>query len=140
MEPRPGSVLGQKFALERPLARGGMGSVWAGRHLALDVPIAVKLMTEALVRSPPARARFEREAKAAAQLRSPHVVQILDYGVEDDTPYMVLELLEGEDLRARLDRLQRLPLEDTTIIVRQIAKGLALAHDAGIVHRDLKPS
>jgi serine/threonine-protein kinase len=140
MEPRPGSVLGQKFALERPLARGGMGSVWAGRHLALDVPIAVKLMTEALVRSQPARARFEREAKSAAQLRSPHVVQILDYGVEDDTPYMVLELLQGEDLRTRLDRVQRLSLEETAAIVRQIAKGLALAHDAGIVHRDLKPS
>ena len=104
MEPRAGSIFGQKFAIERPLARGGMGSVWAGRHLTLDVPIAVKLMKQTIAASQPARARFEREARAAAQLRSPHVVQILDYGVDAGTPYMVLELLTGEDLRARLER------------------------------------
>src|SRR5262249_15971575 len=97
-------------------------------------------MSAALDAAPMARTRFEREARAAAQLPSPHVVRILDYGVERETPYIVMELLRGEDLRARLAREGRLPLHQIVALVRQIAKGLKLAHDAGIVHRDLKPS
>jgi serine/threonine-protein kinase len=116
-----------------------MGTVWAARHLELDVPVAVKFMdsTEAMA---DARTRFEREAKAAAQLRSPHVVQVLDYGIADGQPYLVMERLEGEDLGDRLERQGRLPLEQVASIVDQLSKGLKLAHDSGIIHRDIKPS
>jgi serine/threonine-protein kinase len=116
-----------------------MGSVWAGRHLALDVPIAIKFMGPSASDAGVARARFAREAKAAAALRSPHVVQIIDYDASGAEPYIVMELLEGEDLARRLGRRGRLPLREVSGIVGQIASGLVLAHQAGIVHRDLKP-
>jgi len=86
------------------------------------------------------RARFEREARAAASLQSPHVVQVLDYGVEGDTPYIVMELLVGEDLRRRLSRERRLSLAATSRILSHVARGLGAAHEAHLVHRDLKPA
>jgi serine/threonine-protein kinase len=138
-DPVSGSVVGGKYRLERALARGGMGSVWAGRHLGLDSPVAVKFMMPSAAEAVSSRARFAREAKAAASLRSPHVVQVLDYDATGDAPYIVMELLEGEDLGQRLHRCGRLGLPEVASIVRQLAKGLVLAHEAGIVHRDLKP-
>jgi serine/threonine-protein kinase len=118
-----------------------MGSVWVARHLQLDCSVAVKFMDPELTSHGPARLRFEREAKAAAQLRTPHVVQVYDHGVDDDdTPYIVMELLDGEDLGARLKRRHRLTLPATSAILDQLAKGLQRAHAAGIVHRDLKPA
>lgn len=140
MEPSVGSVVGGKYRLERPLARGGMGSVWAGHHLDLDVPIAVKFMGSSSPDLEMTRARFAREAKAAASLRSPHVVKVLDYDAAGDAPYIVMELLVGEDLGQRLAHRGRLSLAEVDAITRQLALGLGLAHDAGIVHRDLKPS
>src|SRR5688500_16825185 len=96
-----GKLVGRKYRLERLIATGGMGAVWEARHEQLGVPVAVKLISSSLAGDPAARARFEREARAAAQLRSPHVVQVLDYGVDDDVPYMAMEMLRGEDLAAR---------------------------------------
>ena len=136
---RPGEVIAGKYHLEKPLAHGGMGSVWRARHVDLDVLVAVKFMDEAVASTEAGRARFEREAKSAAQLHSPHVVQIHDYGVHRGTPYIAMELLSGEDLKARLDRLGRLPLPEVAAILGQVGKGLGKAHRAGIVHRDLKP-
>jgi len=130
--------LAQKYELKRSLAKGGMGEVWVAHHLELQVPVAIKFIEGADER-PKMRMRFQREARAAAKLRSPHVVQVLDYGVDDGTPYLVMEMLEGEDLRHRLARRTNLSLGETVVLVRQIAKGLALAHQEGIVHRDIKP-
>jgi hypothetical protein len=140
MTPEPDKIVGGKYRLERPLAKGGMGAVWVARHTELDSPVAVKLMAYELVGTPVAEARFKREAKAAAQLRSPHVVQIHDYGVQEDAPYMVMELLDGEDLSTELERKGRLSVGRVSTILSQVAKALSLAHAAGIVHRDLKPS
>jgi eukaryotic-like serine/threonine-protein kinase len=116
-----------------------MGSVWVARHLQLDVTIALKFMAPEYASSGEARARFEREAKASAQLKSPHVVQVHDYGVEGDAPFLAMELLEGEDLEDRLARVKRLSLADAAVVVNQVCKALRLAHEAGLVHRDLKP-
>ncbi|MFO0587713.1 MAG: protein kinase [Polyangiaceae bacterium] len=135
-----GTLLGGRYRLERPLAEGGMGEVWRAFHEKLEIPVAVKRMAPALAASASARARFEREAKAAAKLSSPHVVEVFDYGVEDDAPYIVMELLEGEDLASRLDERTRLDPEEACSIVGQIAKALDVAHAMGIVHRDLKPA
>ena len=140
MIPEPGLRVGHKYELVRPLGAGGMGAVWVARHTQLDVDVAIKLMAPELLRAPSAVARFEREAKAAAQLKSPHVVHIHDYGVDGGSPYIAMELLEGEDLDALLQREKRLSPARAAEILTQAAKALRAAHDAGIVHRDLKPS
>jgi serine/threonine-protein kinase len=137
---REGAVVAGKYQIERPLTRGGMGSIWVARHLKLDMPVAVKLMAPALAETAEGRARFEREARAAALIQSPNVAQIHDYGVEDGTPYIVMELLAGEDLGARLHRVRRLSIHAVAAMFGQLAKGLRRAHDVGIVHRDLKPA
>jgi eukaryotic-like serine/threonine-protein kinase len=93
-----------------------------------------------LAETPTAQARFEREAKASAQLKSLHICKVQDYGIEGDTPYMVMERLEGEDLAERLGRRGRIPAAELAGIVSQIARALTVAHAAGLVHRDLKPS
>lgn len=136
----PDSVVGGKYRLERPLSRGGMGSVWLARHINLGSPVAVKFMAPTFVTSAAFLARFEREARIAANLQSPHVVYVQDYGIDDDTPYLVMELLQGEDLGTRLERVGRLSLADATRILAQAGKAIRRAHDAGLVHRDLKPA
>src|SRR5262249_36957851 len=111
----PGALVAGKYALERVLKQGGMGSVWVALHTALDTHVAIKFMTKKVADAPEDRdsgevqadgaatfRRFEREAKAAAKIRSSNVVQILDHGVDRGTPYIVMELLEGEDLATRL--------------------------------------
>ncbi|MDC0676143.1 serine/threonine-protein kinase [Sorangium atrum] len=135
-----GSVVAGRYRLERTLARGGMGAIWVARHLQLDATVAVKLMAPEYAASSTARARFEREARAAAQLKIPNVVHVHDYGVEGDTPFLVMELLDGEDLETRLSREGRLSMAATLGIVTQVCKALRRAHEMGIVHRDLKPA
>jgi len=140
MDPAPGALVGEKYRLVRPLASGGMGAVWVAHHTKLDIDCAIKFLSTEFVGSPSAEARFEREAKAAAQLKSPHVVRIHDYGLYEERPYMAMELLEGEDLCSLLSRSGRMSLQRAALIARQVGRALAAAHDAGIVHRDLKPS
>lgn len=134
------TVIAGKYRLERVLASGGMGAVWVARHLQLDEPVAIKFMSAQLPAVAEARLRFAREARAAARLRSPHVVQVLDHGVDGDVPYIVMELLEGEHLGDRLRREGRLSLRAASLLTAQIAKALGRAHRAGIIHRDLKPA
>ena len=116
-----------------------MGSVWRAEHLALRSPVAIKLIDPSLANSEEALMRFLREAQAAASLRSPHVVQILDHGVDQGVPYIVMELLDGESLAARLERVGKLAPADTARVLTHVARAMSLAHGAGIVHRDLKP-
>src|SRR6185295_773152 len=113
--------------------------VWVAEHLALTTHVAVKLIDQELAKKDSARERFRREATAAAQLRSAHVVQILDHGIDGTQPFIVMELLDGEDLFERLSHRNRLTLRETSKIVTQVARALTRAHAAGIVHRDLKP-
>ncbi|MDI1478467.1 serine/threonine-protein kinase [Polyangium sp. y55x31] len=134
-----GQLIAGKIRLERPLARGGMGAVWIAHHLKLDRAVAVKFMEPGLAASDTARARFEREARAAAQIQSAHVVEVHDYGVEGETPYIVMELLRGEDLAARLTKRGKLGLAEALRITQPICKALRRAHELGLVHRDLKP-
>jgi serine/threonine-protein kinase len=137
-----GTLLAGKYRLERVIGRGGMGSVWRAEHLGLSAPVAVKVLnlTE-IAPTPEALQRFHREARAAASVRSPHVVQVLDHGVDEtsNAPYIVMELLEGESLAVRLRRVGRISPEETMLILTHVARALARAHEAGIVHRDLKP-
>ncbi len=140
MQLEPGAVIGGKYRIERALARGGMGSVWVARHVQLGSTVALKFLDASFATSAGHRMRFEREARSAANLKSPHVVQVMDYGFEADAPYLVMELLEGEDLGQRLHRIGRMSLPDTARVLLQVGKALRKAHDAGIAHRDLKPA
>ncbi|HMI88307.1 MAG TPA: serine/threonine-protein kinase [Polyangiaceae bacterium] len=135
------SVLAGKYRLISLIGRGGMGSVWKAEHLGLRALVAVKLIDQSIELLPEALSRFHREAQSAASLRSPHVVQILDHGVDDasQVPFIVMELMEGESLATRLERVHRLSAPETARIVSHVARALARAHEAGIVHRDLKP-
>jgi serine/threonine-protein kinase len=134
-----GTILAGKYALSRCLGEGGMGSVWAAEHLTLRSRVAIKLIHPQLAVNPMAETRFLREARAAATLRSPYVVGILDHGIDDGTPYIVMELLEGESLAARLKRVGKLAPAETASLLGNVAYAMTKAHEAGIVHRDLKP-
>ncbi len=136
---QPGDVLGERYRLVHPLASGGMGSVWCAEHLSLKSTVALKMLDGSPNGDPAATQRFLREARLAAALRSPHVVQIFDYGVEGETPYIAMELLEGELLGERLDRVGRLSAATTARVIRHVSRAMTKAHEAGIVHRDLKP-
>ena len=132
-------IVAGRFRLIRLIGKGGMGSVWEATHLSLDIPCAVKFITceggdpDTLVR------RFEREAKAAAGIGGRHVVRILDHGMWEDVPYIAMERLHGETLRARLERMVVLPPEEVLRTAKHVARALRKAHERGIVHRDLKP-
>lgn len=132
-------MLAGRYVLREILGKGGMGTVWRAQHVELGSPVAVKLIDAKLAQQENALTRFRREAKASAALRSPHVVQILDYGVEHGVPYIAMELLEGESLAARLERDLTLSPADTSWIITHVARAIGKAHEARIVHRDLKP-
>ncbi len=134
-----GTVIAGKYRLERLIARGGMGEVWEAQHLQLAAPVAIKFMDERLVAAGPARERFAREARAAASIQSPNIVHISDHGVDGGAPYIVMEMLRGEDLDTRLLR-GPLTMSEAEQVMSQAARGLRKAHKMGIVHRDLKPS
>ncbi|MCK6587315.1 MAG: serine/threonine protein kinase [Polyangiaceae bacterium] len=117
-----------------------MGEVWQGLHLALNTQLAVKLVDASAHKDrDEILERFRIEGQAAGRLRSPHIVQIFDYGTEGNIAYMAMELLEGETLSDRLVRAGRFSIADTARVLHEIALGVALAHEQGIVHRDLKP-
>lgn len=136
---RAGVVLAGKYRLSRRIAAGSMGSVWRAEHLALASPVAIKFMRESPERASEVRSRFLQEARIAVALRSAHIVQVLDYAVCGQTPYIVMELLDGESLATRLDRAGRLKPSEAAQILGDLAHALAHTHRRGVVHRDLKP-
>jgi len=136
-----GDVIEEKFRVERILGSGGMGIVVAARHAELDELVAIKLMHPAELANAQAIARFSREAKAAAKLRSEHIARVFDAGkTEQGVPYMVLEYLEGCDLNDLAKERGCLPVQEAALYVMQATEALVVAHAAGIIHRDLKPA
>jgi serine/threonine-protein kinase len=137
-----GTLLAGKYRLESLIGRGGMGSVWRAEHLGLNAPVAVKLLDMLhFDGASDALSRFHREARSAAAIRSPHVVQIFDHGVDPTfgVPFIVMELMEGESLANRLARSGRIAPAEIGRVFTHVARALSRAHEAGIVHRDLKP-
>lgn len=128
-----------RYRLDTRLAEGGMGIVYAGWHVTLDQPVAVKVIQKELVNNADAIHRFIEEARALAQLRGPHVAQVLDAGIEDGTPFIVMELLRGRDLRTLLEEQGQVSVAQAVQLVRQACEAVAEAHTKGIMHRDLKP-
>jgi serine/threonine-protein kinase len=135
-----GQVIGGKYMLERVLGAGGMGEVWSARHTSLQTIVALKFLKGSSASEPEIRSRFELEARVTAQLKTRLAVQVFDYGVaEAGEPFLVMELLEGESLAQRLDRMGRFSATDTVHLLAQAARALDKAHALGIVHRDFKP-
>ena len=133
----PGTKLGP-YEMVSPLGAGGMGEVYKAKDSKLDRFVAVKVLPESVAGNADALARFEREAHAVAALNHPNILSIHDFGTSEGVAYAVMELLDGETLRSRLEGAA-LPQRRAVEIGVQIARGLAAAHEKGIIHRDLKP-
>jgi eukaryotic-like serine/threonine-protein kinase len=138
----PGTVLAGKYRVERLLGKGGMGWVVVATHLQLEQRVALKFMNaEHAAEHPDSVARFLREARAAARIQSEHVARVSDVGTLDNgSPYLVMEYLEGRDMEALIRSEDKLPTSQLIGYVLEACEGLAEAHAAGIVHRDLKPA
>jgi serine/threonine-protein kinase len=132
-----------KYELLRKIGVGAMGEVWAAKHLSLDEEVAIKLVLRGVAHEDGSTAdgRFLVEARVARLLsrKTRHVVSVTDHGSDEDTAYLVMELLNGEPLDRRLTRSGPLALEKVVPVIKQVARALAVAHGEGIVHRDLKP-
>ena len=135
-----GAVIAQRYRIDSVLAEGGMGIIYRGWHLTLCQPIAIKVVRPELLKNAEAVSRFLNEARAMASLHSVNVAQVLDVGrIRGDTLYMVLEYLEGQDLRTLLDSEGALPLGRAADYVMQACAAMQEVHALGIIHRDLKP-
>jgi serine/threonine-protein kinase len=134
-----GTIVGGKFRIERLLGSGGMGVVAVAIHLHLDQRVALKILHADHAKNPDVCERFLREARAAAKLRSEHVCRVSDVGIDGQTPYMVMELLEGDDLSSLVEK-GALAMATAVDHVLQASIAIAEAHARGIVHRDLKPA
>ena len=132
-----GSRLGS-YEVIAPIGAGGMGAVYRARDERLDREVAIKVLADSLTKDDAAMARFEREAMSVAKLSHPNILSIFEFGHDAGTAFVVMELVDGETLRARLER-GPIPARKAIAYALQIAKGLGAAHARGIVHRDLKP-
>ena len=138
-ELKAGVVLDQTYVLVDQIGRGGMGEVWRARHLRLPKQVAIKVLAAGVQDVSEAVARFRREAEIASRLGHPNIIETIDFNeLDDGRSYLVMELLDGEDLR---DRLARGPIgqSEAITILKQVASALQVAHETGVVHRDLKP-
>ncbi len=137
----PGNVIAGKYRIESVLGEGGMGIVLGARNIKLDEPVAIKVLKPDAASDEEAVARFFREARAAVRMKGVHVAKVMDVGaLEDGTPYMLMELLEGADLSTVIERGGPLSVQTAVDYVLQTCEALAEAHALGIVHRDIKPS
>jgi eukaryotic-like serine/threonine-protein kinase len=139
-ELQAGQVIAERYRIEEPIGSGAMGAVWRAVHIRLESPVAIKFLNSAIAGDAEMLARFMREARSAAAVRSSHVVQIFDYGVDGGIPYIAMELLIGEPLDARLDRLGALAPPEVDKIFDEVARAVGVAHGLGVVHRDIKPA
>src|SRR6266704_2194169 len=132
-------VLGDRYQLQDPIGRGGMATIYRARDLRMDRTVAVKVLREVYSTDPKFVRRFQVEAKAASALQHPNIVQVYDYGQTDGNYFIVMELVEGTDLRRYLRSRGVLAVDRAIIIAHDVALGLGAAHRRGIVHRDVKP-
>jgi serine/threonine-protein kinase len=140
-DPLIGRTLAGKFRLESFVGAGAMGAVYRASQLALEKPVAIKVLTGALAVDPSFAARFAREAKAAARLDHPNSIRVFDFGQEPDgLLYIAMELVEGSDLATEIQLHGPMPPERIVDILSQVLAALAVAHEMGVLHRDLKPA
>ncbi len=134
-----GTLLNDRFRLEEKIGAGGMSTVYRAYDTTLERWVAIKSMHRDISTDPDQLERFRREARAVARLNHPHVVTVIDFGEDDGSPYIVLELVEGETLKQRIKRMGRLPVDEAVAYAIEIGRALSAAHAAHLVHRDVKP-
>jgi tRNA A-37 threonylcarbamoyl transferase component Bud32 len=134
-----GMELSGRYRLDAQIGAGGMSTVYRAFDLTLERTVAVKLMHREIASDSDQLERFRREAKAVARLAHPHIVGVIDAGEDEGRPYIVLEYVEGETLKARIRRMGRLPIDEAVAYAIEIARALGCAHANHIVHRDIKP-
>jgi len=139
MRSAAGQALGNRYRLVRQIAVGGMGEVWEGYDESLARPVAVKVLKEEFAGDQGFLERFRTEARNSAALSHANIAQLFDYGEQDGSSYLVMELVTGEPLSDLLEREPVLPVRRLLPILAQTARGLHAAHEAGVVHRDVKP-
>ena len=137
-----GALIAGKYRIKRRIGAGGMGAVYEGEHVEIGKRVAIKVIEHQHAQSTELAARFRREARAASAVESEHIVQVFDVGQDERVGlYMVMELLAGEDLAARLEKAGgRMPVDEAVTLIAQAGRALGKAHAAGVVHRDLKPA
>ena len=138
--PQVGAVLAGRYLLERVLGQGGMGTVYAGRHVVTGRRVAIKVLRGDPVHNHAAALRMAREARAVGRIDHPNVVAIHDAGLAADRPFIAMELLHGESLEQRIARTGPMSEREAIDTLQQIVRGVAAAHANGIIHRDLKPA
>src|SRR5439155_7527301 len=131
-----GQQLGN-YQLLRVLGRGAFAEVYLGEHQYLERLAAIKVLHVQI--EPKTQEQFRREARTIAHLQHPHILQVLEFGIDDQTPYLVMEYTPGGTLRSQYPKGTRLPLEQIVTYVRQIASALDYAHQQRVIHRDVKP-
>ena len=134
-----GRTLDGQYRLDGILGEGAMGVVFRGTNLAVEKAVAIKMMRKETFAEPDAVERFKREAKVWSQLNHPSIAQVFDFGLQDEMPYLVMELVDGDDLSDVLDREGPLAPLRAIAVMRQLASALEEAHRLGVVHRDIKP-
>src|ERR1700761_1396960 len=134
-----GTVLSGRYRLEAKLGSGGMSTVYLAKDETLDRPVAVKLMHREMSEQPDQLERFRQEARSVAKISHPNVVSVIDAGEDGGYPYIVFEYVEGETLKARINRVGALDVQESLAYAIEVARGLTVAHARNMVHRDIKP-
>src|SRR6185436_10372113 len=138
-DPLLGQTLASKYLIEKLIKRGGMGSVYLGKHVLMEKTVAIKVLRPSLALDDDVVRRFSREAKAASRISHPHAVSVTDFGEsEDGVVFLVMEYLDGHTLKDAIKNEGPMNLDRVVEIVRQVAGALDAAHGQGVVHRDLK--
>ena len=138
-KPLSGTILGGRYVLNDVIGRGGMGTVYSANQPSVDRTVAIKVLNQEFAENAMVVRRFHQEAQAASKLTHPNTISVYDFGETDGSLYIVMEHLVGETLKSLLQRKGRLPLHRACLIIKQVLKSIAEAHDAGVIHRDLKP-
>ncbi|MGH2543590.1 MAG: protein kinase domain-containing protein, partial [Ardenticatenaceae bacterium] len=138
MNEQAGTLIGRRYRLLHPLGEGGVAEVWLARDERLDRLVALKLLRPQYAKDTTLLERFRREARIIAHLDSPHIVRIYDVEVNDGERFIAMEYVEGQDLSQLIAFEAPLPPDQALRILRHVAAGVAVAHEAGLIHRDLK--